>query len=619
MKRLLACITLVVLLITALPVTGFANGYTYTKDDIMSAVNGMGRMPSTYYNLAGIALEMMPGFTTSQAENFSKKLYSMWAFLEKHAYVYYGNAAIKDTMTYAQWTAVTSYISDLAYNYGSGTIVQLLLNFMNSSKAMVLVKTAVPRSLFGIQFDDATLGQPATVKVYTTTDVPSGAVLIKDSNGNIISTNAGFSQYMGTLATYNEHILTVNYPYAGKNAVRIYGVDSKFADNYLSTSAYVAKAPVSETTGTNNSATVLKLSSNKATLGTPSAITVTASGTTTYVKITDNNGTILTISDDPVTSGTSKVFTINYCFPSTSQYIRAYAGTMSDSNILWNKNYKTTRVTVNPAASEATMSRAIATTQFRGQEATVTITASSKVTRVRLFDADGDIVDFTRVYNISGRNRVFSLEYTETKAGNFKVYAQAGNDLDWNTARRNVTVKFNAPVVTAVSSTSALRGTDATITATASAVAQTARLLDAAQHEIAVVSKGGDGKFTFTWGQDSAGRKVIYVQVDDGHGWSAMKSATVTFTAPAITKITATRVPHGTASTITVRASATADEIELYDSRKVKLVPESIVDDGNGNFVIMWSQPTRGTKTVYLRINDGLGWSGYYKSSVTFT
>lgn len=624
MKRLLACITFIALLITAFPVIGFAEPdtpvVTYTKADIWAAVDGMGRMPADYYNLAGIGLDLIPDVTPSQAENFTKKLYTVWAFLEKYAYTYNGNASLRDVMTETQWNAIWSYIGRQIYNYESPALADLLWKFLATSKVKTIVKTATPQSLLGIKFDEARAKEESIVKIYTTANIDSG-VVIKDRNGNPISRLIKKNNYSGTLATFNEHILAVTLPYAGRNGIRVCGVDSRFPDNFYSTYA-TASAPTTGGSSGKNKASVTKLSASTATLGNPNTISVTTNATAEHVKITDKNGKMLAVINTPSSStSNTKKFTLDYCFPKAgTHYVRAYAGIKKESSIQWNSTYKTAKVTVKAAASDATISKVRASTsQYRGQEATIKVTTSSKVTRVRLFDSSGNIVGFTRTYQTSGKNRVFSFGYTKNTAGKYKVSAQAGNELDWNSAKKSVTITFSAPAVKSISAPSVLRGTPANITVTGSATAQVARLLDSNKQEVDSTMPDASGKFVFTWDPQVSGKKTFYVQVNDGFGWSSAKAAVVNFKAPTILKVTATKVPAKTYSTITVKVPDTVTQVALYNSSK-KLISTYDVSYKIGDaFIFQWMQTTKGKKTVYLRIHDGFGWSGYYKSSVTFT
>ncbi len=539
MKRLLVWLTLIAMLITAVPVASADNSYTYTKDDVMTAVSGMGRMPSNYYNLAGMGLEAMSSVSAAQAETFTKKLYQVWSFLSKYAYQYNGNKAINQVMTPAQWAAVTTYASNLAYEYGKPANHQALylalLQFLGSAKTTTLVKPGVPRSLLGIQFDEATAGTPTTVKVYTTTDV-TGGVYLADADGVKISSEPAPIPYVGTLATFNEYILTVNYAFAGKNSVRVCGVDAAYPDNYYSAKVAVASPADSGTNGTNAAATVTKVQSDAVALGTPSTIVVTASATTAYVKITDKKGVLLASSSTPVNpTATPRTFNLNYCFPSSGvQTIHVYAGTLNGASVLWNKNYKTANVSVATAAAKATISKVINTNPLRGQTAEIKVYASSDVTRVQLFDVTGDIAGFTKAYQVSGKTRIFTLHYLKTTEGSYKTSVQAGNDLDWNPAKKSVTVKFLAP---------------------------------------------------------------------------------------AITKVTSTKVNRNVATTITVKASETITSVELYNSG-MTLIATQTSRDASGNFVFSWTQPapaTKGTKTIYLKGYDSFGATKLFRSSVTFT
>jgi hypothetical protein len=620
MKRILVCIMTLALLITAFPITGFASSVTYTKEDIMTAVSGMGRTPSLYYNAAGIALMSTPSVTSEQAERFTKKLYTVWAFLEQHAYSISSNAAIKDVLTKPQWSAMTTYLSDLLYEYGSAT-VQTVISVLSTARTSMLKKSSVPQSLLGIQFDNAITGVPTTVKVYTSPAIASG-ITITDANGRAISTGSTTSTYAGTLATFKEHLVNVTYPYAGRITLRVYGVDSKFPKNYYTAVAYVNNPPISRDTGTSTVPSVQKLTAGSAPLGTPNEIKVTTNAAAVHAIITDKKGIPLAVSSTPTsTTTTSKTFTFNYSFSSVGKHtIRAYAGIGSGSNILWSKKHKTANVTVTSPAASATISKVQQTSPFpfRGHKAFVKVYTSSNVTRVRLFNASNDVVAFADTSATSGKNRVFSLEYQENAAGSFKVYAQAGNAIDWNSARKSAIIKFYAPYASSVTTTSALRGTAATIKVTGSPTATSARLLSSTLVELGTATPGLDGKFTFTRVENSAGNKRFYVQVNDGLGWSTKKAVTVTYKLPTITSFTYTRVPAGTNSTITVGVPSTVTKVELNDGGK-KIIETKDVPAGKTSVDFLWgANQTKGKKTIYLRIFDGIGWSGYFKSSVTF-
>ena len=532
MKRLLVWLTLIAMLLTLAPAAGAQGTYTYAKGDVMTAVSGMGRMPSNYYNLAGIALESIGNVNAAQAENFTKKMYTVWAFLSKYAYAYNGNKSIKDSLTPAQWTAVINYASKLAYDYGTPPLYQLLSTFMSSAKAMSLVKPGVPRSLLGIRFDEATAGTPATVKVYTTTDVTAG-VYLTDVNGAQISDRPKPATYPGTLASFNEFILTVDYPSAGKNGVRVYGVDAAYPENFFTAKAAVSSPADSGTTTSSSAASVTKVTATAVPLGAASTITVTTSQAATSVKITDKKGVLLAVSKAPVSlTATPRTFVLTYCFPSSGvQQIRAYAGTSSGGTTLWNKNYKTAKVSVASAASKATISKATASPSPRGQAAEVKVYASSRVTRVQLFDVNGNIADFTRSYTTSGKLRVFKLHCTKAVAGAYKLSVQAGNDIDWNPAKKAVVVKFLAPSITKVTATKARRGTASTITVRASAAVTSVELYDAAKNPIATqTTRDLKGNFVFTWSQPSKGTKTIYLKGYDSIGGTAFFKGRVTFT-----------------------------------------------------------------------------------------
>ena len=123
--------------------------------------------------------------------------------------------------------------------------------------------------------------------------------------------------------------------------------------------------------------------------------------------------------------------------------------------------------------------------------------------------------------------------------------------------------------------------------------------------------------FSFTWDPKISGKKVVYAQVNDGIGWSAKKAVTVYFLNPGI-KVSATKARRGTPSTITVRASETVVEVQLYDSKK-RLVQTVTERNASNYFMLKYTASTKGKKTVYLRFRDGIGWSGYVKGSITFT
>ncbi len=526
MKRILVWLTLVAMLFTAAPVASALPAPNYSKSDIMTAVSGMGRMPSSYYNLAGIGLNSM-SVSPEQAETFTKKLYQVWAFLSQYAYIYNGNQSIKDVLTREQWTAITNYASKLAYDYDSPAFISLFTTFMSSSKAYKLAKPGVPRSLLGVKFDDATLGVSATVKVYTTADV-IGEVYLTNAAGVKISTSTKTITYPGTLTTYKEHVLSVQYQYAGKNAVRIYGVDAAYPENYFSTMATVGGPATSGTTGSNSIASVKKVTAGTVELGTASMITVTTSAQATNVKITSKSGILLGSSNAPATTTPTKTFVVPYCFSgSGTQTIRVYAGTVSGDSVLWNKSYKTASVKVSPAASGATISKVTSGGVLRGQEATIRVYTSSKVTRVQLFDAGGDMVGFTRTYTVSGKLRVFTLHYRNNKVGSYKLSAQAGNDANWNSAKKTVTVKFSAPAVTSIKSTKVKKGTASTITVTGPSTATRARLYTSRTQYTEVDI--ANGKFTFSYTYSKSGKRTVYAQVFDGVVWGPRKAGSVTF------------------------------------------------------------------------------------------
>ena len=236
-----------------------------------------------------------------------------------------------------------------------------------------------------------------------------------------------------------------------------------------------------------------------------------------------------------------------------------------------------------------------ATSPFRGQKATVSVFTSASVTRVRLFDATNETVAFADTSAPSGKNRVFTLEYQEDAAGSYKVYAQAGNAIDWNSDRKSTIVRFYAPYVSSITTTSAPRGTAATIKATGSSTATSARLLSATLEELSTATLGLDGKFTFSRIENNAGKKLYYVEVNDGHGWSVKKAATVTFTVPTITSVRYTRVSAGTNSTITVNFSGTTvKNVELSDSGR-NMIETKAVAPGVSSVSFLWGcRPNQG-------------------------
>mgnify|MGYP000991495002 FL=1 len=535
MKRMLVWLVLIAMLFTVGPAASAYASYTYSKDDVMTAVSGMGRMPSTYYNLAGMGLDAISSVSEAQAETFTKKLYQVWAFLSKYAYQYNGNKAIQDVLTPEQWSAVTSYASDLAYTYGKPANHQALylalLQFLGSTKTTSLVKPGVPRSLLGVKFDEATAGETAYVKVYTTADV-TGNVYLADANGNQISSHTEVIPYAGTLATFKEYILTVTYPSAGKNTVQLFGVDSKYADNYFTTSVKVNGKSASGSTGTNKDAVVSKVTAATATLGTASAIKVTTSVKTTAVKVTDKSGKLLAYSEEVIpgsVTATAKTFLVNYSFPSAGkQLIRAYAGTLG-ATMLWNSSYKSATLSVTAAAANATISKVSANTVMRGQNATVNVVASSSVTRVQLFDAKGEIAGFTKAFTVSGKTRVFKLPYSSNVEGSYKLTVQAGDDIAWNTGKKTVTAKFLAPSVTKVNSTKVKAGTLSTISVSASETAVKVELYDSGKNLIDTQTTLTGGKYVFTW-TNSKGVKTIYLKVYDNIGGSGYYRSSVTFT-----------------------------------------------------------------------------------------
>jgi hypothetical protein len=612
MKRFLACILAITLLITVFPLAGLAAPtVTYTKDDVMSAVSGVGRTPSNWYNWAGIALETLGDITEAQAESLTKKLYTIWALLEKYTYTIDINHTLQEVLTSAQWTALTNYL----YVHDQPALNNLFLNILTTMKPNILKKGSVPLSLLGVQFDDATAGVATIVKVYTTTDIASG-VYITDARGHQISTGTVTSTYAGTLASFNEHIVTITYPYAGRISVRICGVDSKYHSNYYNDTVLVSKAPIHKDPGTTTEVYVIKATAGSAALGTTTEFTVTTNQDADMARISDSKGEPLAVSstytEDPAKK--TRTFKLYYSFPSIGKYtVRAYAGLINGPDTLWSKKYKTLKATVVAPASSATISKATATRQYRGEPATVTVYASTSTTRVRLFDSSNDLVDLQTSYTLSGKYRVFKLTYDPNTAGNLKVYAQAGNALDWNSKRQLVVVTFAMPYVASASATTALRGTASTITVTGSKTATSARLLDSNMNVIETKALTG-GTCTFAWPQNTAGKKTVYAQVNDGYGWSSSKSVRVTFTNPTIS-VSTTKVPAGTQATITVTASSTVTKVQFYTNPKASPFDEK---DSPDSFVFHWTS-TKGKKTIYFKIWDGIGWSGFIKSYVTFT
>ncbi len=528
MKRVMVWLILVAMLLTGAPLASAA--VAYTTDDVMTAVDGMGRMPANYYNIAGIGLSIIDNVSSAQAEKFTKKLYTIWAFLSKYAYTYNKNMAIKDVLTREQMHSVTRYMTDILVDYGTPEMIQVFYDFLNSVKTSTLIKSAVPKSLLGIQFGSATYGQTATVKVYTTADVADGGVSITNASGQSITASSVTSSYVGTLATFKEHILTVNYPYSGKVAVRVTGVDAAYPANYYSATVKVSGTNAGGSTAANKNAVVTKLTASSAILGTASTIRVTTSYLTSNVKITDSKGTFLVGSSTPneVVANVSKTFELSYSFEKAgTQSIRAYAGTASGEAVTWNKTYKTGRVSVTDPAAKATISKVSAPSVYRGQEATVSVFASADVSRVQFFDASGNIVGFTRDYTTSGKYRVFTLKYTKNVVATDKISAQAGNDIAWNAAKKSVTVKFLAPTAT-VKSTRVKRGKIATITVTPSPTVTAVRLYKS--DKTTLISPVTPGGYAYQVTQATKGTMTVYVSIYDGIGWSDLVKSSVTFT-----------------------------------------------------------------------------------------
>ncbi len=622
MKRILVWMTLVAILFTVMPLASAEPAYAYSKDDVMAAVSGMKRMPANYYNAAGLALSVSPTMGAAKAKEVTQKLYTLWAFLSAHAYTYSGNASIANALTDEQLAAASAYLIANRQYFGAEA-TDVLWDFLRTTKGNTLVKPGIPHSLLGVKFDAATKGGSATVKVYTT--AAAGEVWVSDTKGKAISNVSTGTAYNGTFASFKEYILTVNYATAGKNAVQIHGVDAADSSYYLTTTVDVKGPAATGTTGINRAAVVSKVKSNSVPQGTASSIQVTTSSGTGVVKITNSKGTLLAFSDEPTTVGaSSKVFTLSYCFPSAgNQSIRAYAGTESGGAVLWNKTYKTATVKVSSAASGAKISKATAASVMRGQELTVRVTTSTGATRVQLLDASNELVDFKAVPTSStSKTRTFELKYTTNKAGSHKLYVQAGNAIGWNSAKKTVIAKVLAPTVSKLTATKVLRGKPVTISGTTTAATAThARLVDAngnpLQNTTPAVATIVNQSFSFTWDPKISGKKVVYAQVNDGIGWSAKKAVTVYFLNPGI-KVSATKARRGTPSTITVRASETVVEVQLYDSKK-RLVQTVTERNASNYFMLKYTASTKGKKTVYLRFRDGIGWSGYVKGSITFT
>ena len=147
---------------------------------------------------------------------------------------------------------------------------------------------------------------------------------------------------------------------------------------------------------------------------------------------------------------------------------------------------------------------------------------------MQLFNAGGDMVDFTRDYTVSGKLRVFTLNYRNNIVGSYKLSAQAGNDVNWNSAKKTVTVKFSAPAVTSIMSTRVRRDTASTITVTGSPTATRARLYTSSNQLIGEVAIA-NGKFTFSYTYSKSGKRTVYAQVSDGVVWGGRKAGSVTF------------------------------------------------------------------------------------------
>ena len=565
MKRILVWMTLVAILFTVMPLASAEPAYAYSKDDVMAAVSGMKRMPANYYNAAGLALSVSPTMGAAKAKEVTQKLYTLWAFLSAHAYTYSGNASIANALTDEQLAAASAYLIANRQYFGAEA-TDVLWDFLRTTKGNTLVKPGIPHSLLGVKFDAATKGGSATVKVYTT--AAAGEVWVSDTKGKAISNVSTGTAYNGTFASFKEYILTVNYATAGKNAVQIHGVDAADSSYYLTTTVDVKGPAATGTTGINRAAVVSKVKSNSVPQGTASSIQVTTSSGTGVVKITNSKGTLL-------------------------------------------------------AFSGAKISKATAASVMRGQELTVRVTTSTGATRVQLLDASNELVDFKAVPTSStSKTRTFELKYTTNKAGSHKLYVQAGNAIGWNSAKKTVIAKVLAPTVSKLTATKVLRGKPVTISGTTTAATAThARLVDAngnpLQNTTPAVATIVNQSFSFTWDPKISGKKVVYAQVNDGIGWSAKKAVTVYFLNPGI-KVSATKARRGTPSTITVRASETVVEVQLYDSKK-RLVQTVTERNASNYFMLKYTASTKGKKTVYLRFRDGIGWSGYVKGSITFT
>lgn len=618
MKRILVWITLVAMLFTVMPLASAVPAYTYSKDDVLAAVSGMGRMPANYYNAAGPVLSSIsPSMGSAKAKEVTQKLYTLWAFLSARRYDYSGNVSIANALTEEQYKAASAYLwANLGHLNEDAT--KALDEFLRKTKGSTLVKPGIPNSLLGVKFDEATVGDTAFVKVYTTESTDE--VWITDTKGKPISESSTGNLYRGTFANFKEYILQVDYPAAGKNTVQIHGVDASNSSYFFTTTVNVNSPAVSGTNEKGIPANVKKVKIEAARQGTASTFTVTTSDQTDVVKITDSKGKLLAFaySDEPG----DNVFTLSYSFPKAGSYsIRVYAGMEIGSGIQWNKAYKTATVKVTSATSGVAISKVSTTSNvLRGQEMTITVTTSTKVTCVKLLDATNELVDFKATPTSSSKtSRTFKLKYRTNKAGSHKLYVQAGNGIAWS-SKKAIVAKVLAPTVTKLTYTKVLRGTPVTINGTTKASTATqARLVDSKGNVLVGPVEIASGSFSLVWDPNPkiSGKKVVYAQVYDGMGWSAKKAVTVSFLNPSI-KVSATKVKHSKPSTITVKASETVDEVRLYDAKK-KLVQSTTERDASGNFVLNYIAYSKGKKTVYLRIHDVIGWSGYIKGSVTFS
>ena len=616
MKRFFVLVTLVAMLFTVMTLASAEPAYTYSQDDVKAAICGMNRLPANYYNAVGLALSVSPAMGAAKAKEVTQKLYTLWAFLSARAYTYNGNASIAVALTDDQLGAAFAYLMANRQYFGAEA-TDVLWNFLLKTNGNTLVKPGIPHSLLGVKFDTATQGEPATVKVYTT--AAAGEVWVSNTDGVKISNTSRGTLYNGTFSSFREYILTVNYAAAGKNAVQIHGVDAADSSYFFTTTVDVKSPTATGTIGPNSAATISKVTVKSMPQGTASSITVTTSKTASAVKITDTKDALLAFSDVPTTEGdSSKIFTLNYSFPNAgNQAIRAYAGTGNADTVLWNKTYKNATVKVTSAYVGATISKVTASSVMRGQDVTVKVTASSGTTRVQLLDASNELVEFKAI-PISNTSKTVELKFKTNKEGNYKLYVQAGNAIGWNSAKKAVTVNVLAPAVSRLTAKAVLRGTPVTISGTtAAATATHARLVDAQGNVLVepvnIVNKG----FSFTWDPRISGKKIVYAQVDDGHGWTAKKAVTVSFINPSI-KLSATKAKRGTPSTITVTAPETVVEVQIYDARK-SLVQSVTERNASNKFVLNYQASTKGKKTVYIRFRDGIDWSNYIKGSITFT